>query len=150
MGTSRITGDVSMVAMTQSGAPRSGEPVLMNAGELFGIGVDVPAGKPELSIVYVQADGSAVELYRGTAAPGAPGRHSVTIGLNGAKAARFQVGPPYGNEMVIALASDRPLFGNELADYASERQFLTALRAKLTTVPAGAVSASILRIRTHG
>ena len=45
---------------------------MMNAGELFGIGVDVPAGKSALSIVYLQADGSAVELYRGTAAPGSP------------------------------------------------------------------------------
>ncbi|WP_420382304.1 C1 family peptidase [Novosphingobium sp.] len=149
VGPSRITGDVAMVAMTDSGAARSGDPVIMRAGELFGIGVDVPAGKPELSIVYVQADGSAVELFRGTVAPGTPGHHSVVIGLDGAKAARFQVGPPFGNEMVIALASDRRLFGNELSDYASERQFLTALRARLTTVPAGAVSASILRLRTH-
>ena len=149
LGSGRISGNVALTALTATGARRGSDPVEMAAGELFGISVDVPAAKPYLSIVYLQADGSAVELYRGTAAPAAPGQHSVTIGLAGTREARFQVGPPYGNEMIIALASDRPLFGDELKDYASERQFLTALRAKLTTVPLEAVSASILRIRTR-
>ena len=149
LGKSRITGDVAMVAMTETGASRTGDPVAMHAGELFGIGVDVPASKPLLSIIYLQKDGSAVELYHGTAAPATPGHHSVTIGLGGTAETRFQVGPPYGDEMVIALASDRPLFGKELGDYASDRQFLSELRAKLIKAPTGAVSASILRIRTH-
>jgi len=140
--------DVGLIAQSADGRARPGNPVRMVAGEIFGISADVPAGKPWLSLVYLQADGSAVELWRGSAKPAAGKAHSVTIGLAGARAAQFKVGPPYGDEMVIALASSRPLFGDELRDYATERQFLTALRAKLTTVPSSSVSAAVMRIHT--
>lgn len=140
--------DVGLIAQTTDGKPRTGDPVAMRAGELFGISADVPAGKPFLSIVYLQADGSAVELWRGKAEPASKGGHSVTIGLSGEAAARFRVAAPLGDESVIALASDRPLFGEDMKDYATEREFLTALRARLTKVPAQSVSAAVLRLRT--
>jgi hypothetical protein len=141
-------GNVGLIAQTTDGRARGGDPVAMRAGEMFGISADVPAGKPFLSLVYLQADGSAVELWRGKASPAAAGGHSVTIGLGGETEARFRVAAPLGDEMVIALASDRPLFGDELKDYATERQFLTALRARLTTVAPDSVSAAVLRLRT--
>jgi hypothetical protein len=139
---------VGLVAQTTDGKARSGDPVLMRAGELFGISADIPADKPYVSLIYLQADGSAVELWRGKAGPAPAGGHSVTIGLAGEAEARFRVTAPLGDEIVIALAGDRPLFGDELRDYATEREFLTALRAKLTTVPAESVSAAVLRLRT--
>jgi len=140
--------NLGLFAQTTDGRVRTGDPVAMRAGELFGISADVPAGKPFLSLVYLQADGSAVELWRGQASPPSSGRHSVTIGLGGETEARFRVAAPLGDELVIALASDRPLFGDELKDYATEREFLTALRARLTTVPPGSVGAAVLRLRT--
>lgn len=141
-------GDVGVFAQMTDGRVRAGDPVTMRAGELFGISADVPAGKPFLSLIYLQADGSAVELWRGQASPAGAGRHSVTIGLGGESEARFRVSAPLGDEMVIALASDRPLFGDELKDYATEREFLTALRARLTAVSPGSVGAAVLRLRT--
>ncbi len=76
-------------------------------------------------------------------------RRSVTIRLQGARETRFQVGHPYGNDMVIALASDHPIENDFAADYRTERQFLTGLRPRLTRAPAGSVSAGVLRLRTE-
>lgn len=142
-------GGVMLAAARESGVPRSGDPVRMMAGEIFGITAAVDAGRPYLTIVYLQADGSALELYRGTPDEARGKRRSVTIGLQGAKETRFQVGPPYGNEMVIALASDHPIADDFAADFHTERQFLTGLRARLTQAPAGSVSAAVLRLRTE-
>lgn len=142
-------GGVTLAAAREGGDPRRGDPVRMKAGEIFGITASVDAAKPYLTIVYLQADGSAVELYRGTPDEVRGQRRSVTIGLQGAKETRFQVGPPYGDEMVIALASDRPLAEEGESDYHTERQFLTSLRARLTQASASAISAAVLRLRTE-
>jgi len=142
-------GGVTLAAARDGGELRSGDPVRMKAGEIFGITASADAARPYLSIVYLQADGSAVELYRGTSSEVRGTRHSVTIGLQGAQETRFQVGPPYGDEMVIALASDRPMADDAGSDYQTERQFLTSLRARLTQAPPGSVAAAVLRLRTE-
>jgi hypothetical protein len=142
-------GGVTLAAARASGEPRNGDPVRMKAGEIFGITAAVDASKPYLTIVYLQADGSAVKLYRGTPNEVRGSRRSVTIGLQGAKETRFQVGPPYGDEVVIALASADPGADDLATDYSTERQFLTGLRARLTRAPAGSVSAAVLRLRTE-
>ena len=140
---------VTLRALTEDGQPRSGEPVPLHLGERFGIVVDAPADRPYLDVIYLQADGSAVELYRGTPAMDGAGRR-VALGVSGTKQARFEVAPPLGDEILIALASDEPLFGSEPTSYATERQFLTALRARLATNPHGGVSAAVLRLKTSG
>lgn len=136
--------DVKIAALTEAGKRRGGNPVVMKAGDIFGITANATAGRPWLSIVYLQADGSAVELYRGNA-----GDRPVTIGLGGKQETRFQVGAPFGDEMIIALSSTAPLFGPSTADYATERQFLTALRSVLAEAEVGTVSAAVLRLRTN-
>ncbi len=139
-----LPGDVKVAALTERGKRRSGNPVVMKSGDIFGITANATASRPWLSIVYLQADGSAVELYRGNA-----GDKPVTIGLGGTQETRFQVGAPFGDEMIIALSSTAPLFGPSTADYATERQFLTALRSVLAKGETGAVSAAVLRLRTN-
>ncbi len=138
-------------ATDAQGRPRAGASVEMRRGELFGLTVAAPADLPYVSVVYVQADGSAVELYRGTPQLHAGGRlRSVTIGTGGPKETRFQVGAPFGDELVVALASRQPLFGAELDDYRTERQFLTGLRARMVRVAPGQAAAAVLRLRTTG
>lgn len=136
-------GDVKIAALTATGKTRGGNPVAMKAGDIFGVTAKGSAARPWLSIVYLQADGSAVELYRGNA-----GGSPVTIGLGGTQETRFQVGAPYGDEMIIALSSASPLFGPSTADYTTERQFLSGLRSVLAKGEGGSVSAAVLRLRT--
>lgn len=142
-------GTVKLVAQSETGAPLGGEPVRLRAGEKFGIRAETTAAKPYLSVIYLQADGSAVELYRGVPSADARNRRAVTIGTGGPSQIRFQVGTPFGNESIIAIASVQPLFGAELETYATERQFLTGLRSKLTEAPSGSVAAAVLRIRSQ-
>jgi hypothetical protein len=72
------------------------------------------------------------------------------VGNSGAKDVRFQVASPFGDEVVIAVASDRPLFGGGLDDYQTEREFLSNLKATLVQADRAKrpVSAAIRRVRT--
>lgn len=142
------TDGVSIIAQTATGKARSGDPIAMKAGDLFGVLAETTADRPHLSIVYLQADGSAVELYRGVPEADARDRLRVGIGTGGTQQRRFEVAEPYGDEMLIAIASREPLFGTELKGAVTERQFLTLLRAKLAAAPADSVAAAAVRLRT--
>lgn len=96
-----------------------------------------------LYVAYVQADGTAANLLRPIGSgPTAP---NTTIRLGeGANSVHFRVGPPYGSEMVVALASDQPLFGENPP--IRDRQLLTAYRK---VVPhAQLASAAIISLET--
>ena len=143
-------GGVRLSAQTAGGAARTGDPVVMNAGEKFAFSAETTASRPWLSVIYLQADGSAVTLYQGQPAADRHGHRLANIGTGGSGELQFQVGAPYGAEMIIAIASAAPLFGAELESYATERQFLSGLRARLTQAVPGTVAAAVLRIRTQG
>ncbi|MEJ7927065.1 C1 family peptidase [Sphingobium sp. AN641] len=141
-------GGVTVMAQTDKGEARRGDPVVMKAGERFGVVATTTAARPHLSIIYLQADGSAVELYRGQPAPNARGQRMIGVGTGGPQQVRFEVAPPYGHEIIIALASATPLFGDDMKTYVTERQFLTGLRARLAGNKERDVSAAVLRLRT--
>ena len=139
---------VQLAVVNESGQALAGEPVALRGGAKFGIRAEATAARPYLSLIYLQDDGSAIELYRGQPKPGADGHRTVEVGTGGLQTTRFEVAAPYGDEIVIALASAQPLFGSELASYATERQFLTGLRAHLLAAPVDSVAASVVRLKT--
>lgn len=136
-----------IAALTEAGAPREGDPVTMKENEIFGVSATTIAARPYLSIIYLQADGSAVELHRGHPEPDRKGVRQVMIGLS-KTAQRYAVAPPFGPELIVALASDKPLFGDDEVVNGTERQFLTRLRAKLVSHPGDGVSAAFVRLHT--
>ena len=81
-----------------------------------------------LYVAYVQADGSAKFLVRPTGSGLVPPNSVITLGV-GSHTVHYKVGPPYGSEMVVALASDAPLLGEDLPIH--DRQLLTAYRRVL-------------------
>jgi hypothetical protein len=136
----------------EGGAELTGDTISLKADDIFTIEAETTADRPFLHVVYVQADGSAVELYRGTPQPDANGRRRQVVGASGTKDVRFQVAPPFGHELIVTVASDKPLFGAGLENYATEREFLTALQTALVRArTAGSpVSAAIRRVNTRG
>jgi hypothetical protein len=65
----------------------------------------------------------------------------------------MRISPPFGREMVIALASASPLFDKALPDQMTEREFLTVLRKALIYKPRPSdpdrlVAAAVLPITT--
>jgi hypothetical protein len=137
----------TIAALTEAGDPRAGDPVAMKENDIFGVSATTTAARPYLSIIYLQADGSAVELHRGHPEPDRKGVRRVTIGLS-KTAQRYQVAPPFGPEMIVAIASDKPLFGDDEVVNGTERQFLTRLRAKLAGRRGGDLSAAYVRLQT--
>jgi C1A family cysteine protease len=98
-------------------------------------------------VAYLQADGSAAHLLRPNGAATTAPRTQFHLGdMPGTP--RFKVGPPFGHEMVIALASDRPLQDEGLLGAIRERQLLTAYRRILRDPTAQRFSASILTVET--
>jgi C1A family cysteine protease len=117
----------------------------LGQGEHMVFDVRSPDYPSYLYVAYLQADGSAAHLLRpdstGVTAPNSQIRLGEGIGK-----VRFRVGPPYGNEMIIALASDRPLLGENLP--IRDRQLLTAYRKALLAPATQVVSAAVLPLET--
>jgi hypothetical protein len=97
-------------------------------GEEFSFAVRSPDYPSYLYVAYVQADGSAKFLLRPTGSGLTPPNTVFRLG-EGPKTVHYKVAPPFGSEMVVALASDHPLLGEDLPVH--DRQLLTAYRRVL-------------------
>jgi hypothetical protein len=144
-----VSDSAQIVLRNEAGQAMAGDPVAMKADDIFSIEATTTADRPYMHVIYLQADGSAVELYRGVPQAGADGVRRVVLGAAGKKERRFQVAPPYGNEVLIVVTSDKPLL-EPLQTPQTERQFLTRMRAALADARAQLrpISADIARLRT--
>lgn len=126
-------------------------------GEQLVVGVETPRFDGYVHVAYIQADGSVATLEQVsptslvTHAPGS--RLLFGDGKDGR--ASFTIGAPFGNEMLVVLASKSPLFSEPRPQVESEREFLTALRLALlrkasSTDPNRFVSATAFPIVTTG
>ena len=98
--------------------------------------VKTPDFPSYLYVTYIPANGDAVLLYkpRGIVPQALPPRTVVNLG-GGDDPRVFKIGPPYGAEMVIAVATASPLFTDGIPASATERDYLTALRKTLLYKP---------------
>jgi len=87
-------------------------------------------------VTYLPANGDAVLLYkpRGVVPQALPPRTIINLG-QGDDPRVFQIGPPFGAEIVIAVATASPLFTDGIPASATERDYLTALRKTLLYKP---------------
>lgn len=106
-------------------------------------------------VTYLPASGDAVLLYKPRGVVPEPMPPNSTIDLGGGADRRvFRVGPPFGDEMVVAVTSASPLFTDGIPASTTERDYLTALRKTLLYKPDSAqpdrlVDAGILALTTH-
>lgn len=107
------------------------------AGANLVIEIESPSTPSFLHVTYIQADGKAVHLVQSgatTLATIAP-RSKLTLGDGRDGGPHFTVSPPFGDEIVVAVASAAPLFAEPRPTTETEREFLTALRAALMARP---------------
>jgi hypothetical protein len=80
-------------------------------------------------VTYVQADGRVITLMQpdSNLSPSRRGE-MVIFGEGRDGSPRFTAAPPWGTEMVLAIASASPLFDAPLPTVQTEREFLSALR----------------------
>jgi papain like protease/uncharacterized protein DUF4384 len=128
----------------------------LRGGDLLRIEVQTPSQANYLYVAYMQADGSVVNLVqpRGSAPKPTPPGSRLTFGDGADGRAKFTISPPFGREMVIALASRNPLFERELPSVQTEREYLSALRRALVYrpvqgMPERDVSASVQMLQTR-
>jgi len=109
----------------------------LHSGDLLKIQVRSPAQISYLYVSYIQADGSVVHLVQPNGLlpqPTLP-RQTLVFGSGEEGKPKFTVGPPFGREMIIAIASRSPLFDHELAPQQTERDYLSELRRALIYKP---------------
>jgi hypothetical protein len=99
-------------------------------GDLLKIEIQPPNNAFYLEAFYLQADGTVRHL---TADGGLlPPVHETLVfgdGMNGRS--KFTVGAPFGQEMILALASNEPIFGPDVPAAQSSNELLNALNNAL-------------------
>jgi hypothetical protein len=101
---------------------------VFHAGDLLKIEIQAPDSARYLEAFYLQADGTVRHL---TADGGMlPAVHETLVfgdGTNGRS--KFTVGAPFGEEMILALASKEPIFGGDMPGTLSSDGLQNALVA---------------------
>jgi hypothetical protein len=128
----------------------------LHEGDPLPITVQSPSQISYLYVSYIQADGSVVNLVQPgglVPKPTLPGT-VLTFGDGREGRAKFTVSPPFGREMIIALASRSPLFDQPLPKQQHEREYLSALRRALIykpspDLPDREVTAAMKTLETH-
>jgi hypothetical protein len=112
---------------------------IFHEGDVLRIEIQAPDNALYLEAFYLQADGTVRHL---TVDGGMlPPVHEALVfgdGLNGRS--KFTVGAPFGQEMILALASNVPILGPDVPTTQSSAEFLDALN---NAFPGGAASAEI-------
>ena len=124
-------------------------------GETLAFDVSMADFQGYVHVAYVQADGSVVNLAQSdsrtlsTLAAGSEMRFG--DGREGRP--RFTVSAPFGDEMIVVVASKSPLFAEDRPLVETEREFLTTLRKAIIArpdpaLPERVVTASFVALET--
>lgn len=113
-------------------ALRNGDRLLKD-GELMTIDLQVPGFPAWLIVDYLQHDGTVVHLHPTPKDPARsyPVGSRQTFGDPSAGGERWEVGAPYGTDMIIAVASSAPLFTQKRKDLEDTEAYLRALQAAI-------------------
>ena len=125
------------------------------ASETLAFDVSMAGFQGYLHVAYIQADGSVVNLVQSDSLTLSTlaARRQMRFGDGRDGRSRFTVSPPFGNEMIVAIASKSPLFAEDRPLVETEREFLTELRKAIIarpdpTLPERVVTASFVVLET--
>ena len=107
------------------------------ASETLAFEVKMPGFRGHLHVAYIQADGSVVNLVESDplTLSTLPANKVLKFGDGKEGRQKFTIGAPFGNEMIVAVASKSPLFSKDRPLVETEREFLTALRGPSSPGP---------------
>jgi hypothetical protein len=125
-------------------------------GDSLSIEVVTPAYPAYLYVTYLQAGGDATNLYwpQGRFPKALPPNTRITLGGGAGGEPVYRIAPPFGDEMVVIIASASPLFPDELPDTSTDRDYLTSFRKSFLLAPKSGggqrqVSAVALQLKTQ-
>ncbi|MGD0958519.1 MAG: C1 family peptidase [Methylomonas sp.] len=110
---------------------------VLHQGDMLGIEVTTPSFPSYLYLTYIQANGEAIDLIHpdGLQPKPIPPDTRLLLGNGEDGGPKFTVSPPFGDEMLIAIASASPLFDEDLPKSQTEREYLTRFRQAFLAVP---------------
>lgn len=131
---------------------RGGESGVLRGGDALAVEIVTPSYPSYVYVSYLQANGEVAHLTwpvsRGQVI--APGTRLLLGGSAPGAEAQFRIGPPFGQEVIVVVASARPLFGSTLPETPTERDYLTTFRRSFAMAGAGGtVSAAVIPLRTE-
>ena len=142
----RAHGDATLRLNAASG--KGGD---LAAGDTLMVDVATPDFQSYVTVDYFVLDGHVVHLLPNAAARenAAPPRYTATIGSLG----NWVIGPPFGTEMLVLVATPVPLFDAVRPDAEDRTAYLRALDERLGSIArahgAGAIAVDFLQITTH-
>jgi hypothetical protein len=107
------------------------------AGDSLAVDVITPPYPSYLYVTYLQANGDAANLYwpQGRFPKALPPNTKITFGGGAKGEPVYRIAPPFGDEIVVVVASASPLFADELPETATSRDYLTSFRRSFLASP---------------
>jgi hypothetical protein len=126
------------------------DPVRPKVGDSVQIGVQSPGFASYVYAAYFSADGSVVNLTQPDAMALKPKAAHTQLKFGDAQqnAISLMAQPPVGDELLLVVASEKPLFDQALPQTESNRAFLSSLREAVLSGEAGRVTATVLPVTT--
>ena len=126
------------------------DPESPKVGDDLRIGVQSPGFASYLYATWFSADGTVNTLAQPTslALKPRPAHSQLKFGEMDAGEIGLKVKPPVGSEMLLVVASERPLYDAALPEVQTDRQFLSGLREAVLNGDAGRVTATLLPVTT--
>jgi hypothetical protein len=108
-------------------------------GDSLSIELQTPDYPSYLYVTYLQASGEAVHLYwpQSKFPKAIPPRSKITLGGGAKGEPVYRIGGPFGDEIIVVIASASPLFVDELPATATDREYLTSFRKAFLVQPKG-------------
>ena len=102
-------------------------------GDVLKVEIQVPRNARYLEAFYLQTDGNVLHLTYPAGTLLDPARQTLIYGDGKDGRRKFTLGIPFGQETIIAVASNQPIFGQDVPATLSSTDFLAALRRALPT-----------------
>jgi hypothetical protein len=121
-------------------------PALLSDGDKLYIDVTTPDFPSYLYLTYIQTNGEAIYLLRPQGHPPrplAPNSH-LLLGNGEGGGPKFMIRPPFGEEMIVAIAAAKPLFAGDLPNSQTEREYLTRFRQAFLSAPESKINTRIV------
>ena len=111
---------------------------IFKAGTSLGIALTTPDFPAYLYVTYLQAGGDVVQLHWPGGPSGRPLAPGSRVTLGGGQEGRphYRIGPPFGQESIVIVASASPLFFGEIPKMQDDRAYLSEFRRAFATRPA--------------
>lgn len=119
-------------------------------GDALNIGIETPGFPSYVYAAYFAADGNVMNLAQPNSADLRPKAGHTIMRFGDAEGGQVSltVSPPVGEEMLLVVSSEKPLFAAARPDSESYRQFLSALRAGVLSGEAGRITATLQPVTT--